>query len=350
MIREGEVIMERIKSLLKKPFALGVIGLLVGLIIGLVVLGWWLWPVTWVNGAPSNLSEAYQTHFLCMTIDSYIRNNDQNLMNMRWGSLGDNGRALLQKLNYKDCHFSSSAEIDNFRTMMNVSALPSANQNLTANQSITSTNNPISWFLLFCVLTLAAGGALAYLLIKRDKFPKLLIKTNKNPAAKTEQTPEEKFYSPTEPTVGEGLKEKPMAQFMTNYKVGEDLYDESFSIDSSNGEFLGECGVGIAETIGVGDPKKVTALELWLFDKNDIQTVTKVLLSEHAFNDESIKQRLLSKGEPVLAKPGQRFIMETASLQLEARVVDLVYGRGPLPENSFFSRVTIEISVWMKVH
>jgi hypothetical protein len=44
----------------------------------------------------------------------------------------------------------------------------------------------------------------------------------------------------------------------------------------------GECGVGISETIGVGDPKKVTAFEVWLFDKNDIQTVTKVLMSAHA--------------------------------------------------------------------
>jgi len=92
----------------------------------------------------------------------------------------------------------------------------------------------------------------------------------------------------------------------------------------------------------------VTALEVWLFDKNDIQTVTKVLLSEHANNDAAIKQRLLSKGEPIVVEPGMRFLMETASLQLEAKVVDMVYARGPLPENSYFSRLTLEISVWSK--
>ena len=142
--------------------------------------------------------------------------------------------------------------------------------------------------------------------------------------------------------------EPPLAQFMTTYRQGDDLYDDSFSIDSINGEFLGECGVGIAETIGVGEPKKVTALEVWLFDKNDIQTVTKVLLSEHANNDQAIKQRLLSKGEPIVVEPGMHFLMETASLQLEAKVVDMVYARGPLPENSYFSRLTLEISVWSK--
>ena len=66
---------------------------------------------------------------------------------------------------------------------------------------------------------------------------------------------------------------------MTTYVLGDDLYDESFSIDTASGDFLGEYGVGVSETIGVGEPKKVTALEIWLFDKNDIKTATKVLMS-----------------------------------------------------------------------
>jgi len=143
-------------------------------------------------------------------------------------------------------------------------------------------------------------------------------------------------------------KEPALAQFMTTYRLGDDLYDDSFSIDSPSGEFLGECGVGITETIGVGDPKKVNALEVWLFDKNDIQTVTKVLMSAHSFNDAATRQRLAAKGETLLVEPGQHFMMETATLQLEARVVDMVYARDAMPENSHFSRLTLEISVWNK--
>jgi hypothetical protein len=45
--------------------------------------------------------------------------------------------------------------------------------------------------------------------------------------------------------------------------AGDDLYDDSFSVDSPSGDFLGECGVGISETIGVGDPKSL-GLEVWL--------------------------------------------------------------------------------------
>jgi hypothetical protein len=142
--------------------------------------------------------------------------------------------------------------------------------------------------------------------------------------------------------------EAPIAQFMTSYKLGTDLYDDSFSIDSPTGEFLGECGVGISETIGVGDPKKVTAFEVWLFDKNDIQTVTKVLMSEHAFNDPGMHQKLVSKGEPVAVEPGKTVLLETATLQLEARVVDMGYGTGALPVNSYLERLTLELAIWPK--
>ena len=143
-------------------------------------------------------------------------------------------------------------------------------------------------------------------------------------------------------------EETPMSQFMTTYMLGDDLFDDSFSIDNPSGEFLGECGVGISEAIGVGEPKKVAAFEIWLFDKNDIQTVTKVLMSEHAFTDDNLRDRLAAKGEPFQSDPGAEVVLETATLRLVARVVDMAYGGGAMPENSYFERVTLELAVWPK--
>jgi len=140
--------------------------------------------------------------------------------------------------------------------------------------------------------------------------------------------------------------EKPVAQFMSTYMFGDDLYDESFTFDAPNGEFLGECGVSVSEIIGVGEPKKISAFEVWLFDKNDIQTVTKVLMSEHVFSDPVLRQRLEMKGEPILAEAGKLFELQTASLRMEARIVDLTYGDLPLPPQSYFQRATIELAVY----
>lgn len=350
--------MDKIKDFFRKPIGLGLIGLIIGMVIGLVVLGWGIWPVQWTDARPVDLQSDYQRDYLCMIIDSYIRNQDNELMQLRWDGLADRGEELLNMLTPAACRFTSDAEVEAFKEIVNIQLVPSEitdessvvetgkDDSATTEEDSPSDVQTISILPLAILIlaTLTVGGVLIFLMIKRSKGPS--VNGGKSPKfvipkikkkSKVEQE-DKKTYT----------KESPIAQFMTTYRQGDDLYDDSFSIDSVRGEFLGECGVGIAETIGVGDPKKVTALEVWLFDKNDIQTVTKVLMSEHANNDPALRQRLLSKGEPILIEPGMRFILETASLQLEAHVVDMLYARGPLPENSYFSRLTLEVSVWQK--
>jgi hypothetical protein len=161
------------------------------------------------------------------------------------------------------------------------------------------------------------------------------------PAARVAEEPPE-WLATTHP-VGGAPTSPALGHFVTSYALGNDTYDESFSIETSAGEFLGECGVGISETIGVGDPDKVTAFEVWLFDKNDIRTVTQVLMSEHAFNDPDLRGGLASKGEPILAQVNQPMVLETATLILEVMVTERIYGTGALPPNSFFERLTLEL-------
>jgi len=151
-----------------------------------------------------------------------------------------------------------------------------------------------------------------------------------------------------EPVAWEAEGAVPLTQFVTSYTLGDDFYDPSFSIEKANGDFLGECGVGISEDIGVGDPKKITAMEVWLFDKNDIRTVTKVLMSDYAFHDEALRTSLASKGDLIPVEKGAEIVLETATLVLRARMLELEYGEGQLPTASFFKRVKMEIGAWVK--
>jgi len=350
--------MDKIKEIFKNPISFGIIGLIVGMVIGLIALGWGVWPVKWTDAAPTDLQIDFQGDYLCMVIDSYIRNQDDELLQLRWQGLGENADELLNTLTPTVCRFNSTVEIEAFKEIVDLQiTVPEITSEELVEEETdigvvdTGAETPgevktisIVPLAILILLTLVVGGILIFLMIKRSKG-------NSGGKVKASKVVIPKNYSEGqlkrkgEKTV---ITESPIAQFMTTYRQGDDLYDDSFSIDSVNGEFLGECGVGIAETIGVGDPKKVTALEVWLFDKNDIQTVTNVLMSEHANSDPALRQRLLSKGEPILIEPGMRFIMETASLQMEAHVIDMVYARGPLPENSYFSRLTLEVSVWPK--
>jgi hypothetical protein len=160
-------------------------------------------------------------------------------------------------------------------------------------------------------------------------------------------------YSPVSAPVsddagGAGQQITPIAGFQTTYTRGHDTYDESFSIENTAGDFLGECGVGLSETLGADAPKNVTAFEVWLFDKNDIRTVTKVVMSDHAYFDEAIKAKLAPKGEPVLARPNETIVLETASLIINAEITEMDYGSGSLEPQSFFERFTVELSAWAK--
>jgi len=350
--------MDKIKGFFKNPNSYGLVGLIVGMVIGLVALGWGVLPVKWIDAAPTDLQIDYQRDYLCMTIDSYIRNQDDQLMQLRWDGLGEDADELLNTLTPAVCRFTSAAEIDAFKEIVGFQIdIPEVIveefvEEETELGYLDFEDEPIQDaktisiipLAILILLTLIVGGILVFLMIRKTKGES---SGRKIKAAKF-VIPKNNNEEQTKQKIEKSVKDSPLAQFMTTYRQGDDLYDDSFSIDSVNGEFLGECGVGIAETIGVGDPKKVTALEVWLFDKNDIQTVTKVLMSEHANSDSALRQRLLSKGEPILIEPGMRFLMETESLQLEAHVIDMVYARGPLPENSYFSRLTLEVSVWPK--
>ncbi len=140
----------------------------------------------------------------------------------------------------------------------------------------------------------------------------------------------------------------PVTRHISIYTPGRQ-YDDSFSIETSDEEFLGECGVAISETIGVGTPEKVSAIEVWLFDKEDfVRTLTKVFASEHAFNDPAIRSKLEPKGEIVMVQPGAVAVLETNTLRLQARIVDVQYGTGPLPANSHFDKLTVELATWRK--
>lgn len=128
-------------------------------------------------------------------------------------------------------------------------------------------------------------------------------------------------------------------------------FDDSFAIEDARNddEFLGECGAVVSETIGVGDQEKVTAIEVWLFDKDDfVRTLTGVFASEYAYSDPAIRSKLDPKGPVVLAQPGAVITLETNTLRFQARIVDMAYGAGPLPANSFFDKVTVELLAWRK--
>jgi len=336
--------MNQIREYLKRPLVIGILGIVVGLIVGLVI-GWGLWPVQWSDAAPTNLHPGWQDMWLKMAIISYGVTGDAATAKVEFDALGDTGADTLARMKANpggiEPNLVSQFEAAVSSTqVLPATAAPGVTPTATAAKGARS--NLVTLLIVLCVVTLLVGAAIvAYFVLQGRKRA-----GGVEPAVQISSTEVE---TPAEwtnyPAPGE---QAPMAQFMATYKAGDDLFDDSFSVDSPSGEFLGECGVGISETIGIGVPKKVTAFEIWLFDKNDIQTVTKVLMSAHAFSDPAIRQKLEAKGEPFQATSGGQTVLETATLRLVARVVDMAYGQGALPENSYFDSLVLELAIWQK--
>ncbi len=138
---------------------------------------------------------------------------------------------------------------------------------------------------------------------------------------------------------------RPLAQFLSTYTFGDDRYDISFAIEDGE-EYLGECGVGITETLGAAKPKKVQALEVWLFDKHDINTTNGFLVGEPALSYVALQGKQVRKDALVAARPGEEIRLETAMLRLRARVVDVAYGDEANRPRSYFARLTLKLGVW----
>ena len=341
--------MEAILEQIKKPIVLAAIAatFVVGLLFGLIVLGWWLMPVEWTNAAPADLSADYQAEYMRMAVESYKLNLDTQMAKARYNTLGEDKATqalfivkqnLGTSLNANDIRaFEAAVQAPAVTILPTTAAQPGTSEPKTSSGG--STLFLIVLLMLGLTVLFGAGLGFMFLMRQRNTGPRTVTPAMEaNEAARHAQ-----FTDFSAQELG-----NPIQQFMASYKIGDDLFDDSFSIDSASGEFLGECGVGISDTIGVGDPKKVTGFEVWMFDKNDIQTITKVMMSNHAFNDNGIRNRLATKGEPVLAEPNVQVILETATLRLTARIVDLNYGEGALPPQSYFDSLIIELAVWQK--
>ncbi len=319
------------------------IGVVAGLVLGLgigLIFAYWIAPLKWTDVAPQDLRADYGAYYWELVAESYQKHGDLELARKQLGPWTDRKRT---EEALKRAHIEASPEIQIVLESLSkkvVGATPTPAATAVPGKSKPSSGTILSKLPLVggCLLVLVLVGVIALLIVRMRK------RKGKKPVVE-EEVPE---WAATARVEGGEPSVPPLGHFVTSYSLGNPSYEESFSIETGEGEFLGECGVSVSELIGSGEPEKVTAFEVWLFDKNDIRTVTKVLMSEHAFNDPDLRASLAPKGEAVLAQANQPMVLETATLRVEAMVTEMSYGEGPLPPNSFFERLTVELVAFRK--
>ncbi len=336
--------MEYIDRIGRANLIKGVVIFLVGLAIGWLAIGWGLWPVQYYDTDPQDLRPSHKEAWILMVADSYGLNQDDEaaqgrLQGFEESEVGEIISSLIARAE-EEGDLPAAQRLRDLAGAVGI-ALPGALPEATPTpvpvargpSILRSLGLVLVLFLLVALVVVGGGVALARWRERREKAPL-------HPA------PKEELIS------WEVAEEAPLGQFVTTYTLGDDGYDISFNIETPAGEFYGACGVGFSEVIGEGAPDKITAFEVWLFDKTDpdnVQTVTKVLMSEHAYGDEALREKMKDRGEAVLVERGKSIAIEAVGLQVRAQIVDFAYGVSPdLPPNSFFERLTTELTPRMK--
>jgi len=328
---------------------LALVLLAVGLVIGLAI-GWMT-----VEFKPS-------ADDVVMVADSFALNPNVDLAKTRLKGLSKTEQeTILNRLIEDRTKRGLVREVERLTTLgqalgLNISgvgALPTATRSGSASSSAPTQPTPAGGIgvlpiilgILFIVLLVAAAGLVFFTRILptlRQRRAPRQFQPSAQPRAGVVSTPGTDLRYGAAPAPTTSASE--LGRFVPTYTLGNDNYDTSFSLETSKGEFLGECGMGVSETIGEGKPDKVTAFDVWLFDKADVRTVTQILMSDYAFKDPTIRTKLATKGEAILAEKGKTLHLETRSLAIDAHVVELVYATNPnLPPNSHFQKLVVEI-------
>lgn len=337
--------MQKLNEFLQRRIWLGLlIALMLGLALGMP-LGWL--TVSWRPSADDVAAVA----------DSYSLNNDVALAKARLQGLSKDELArILTKLVNDSTAANRPLEAERYAGLaqaLGVTLVPAAPVTPGPTPAPTrvtggvpalpvpNVNTLVTFGLVFLVV---AALAMAVILFALRVLPRLqtarATRAPLFPFGAAKPAAREGAAAPTAATTLPGG----LGRFVASYTLGEDNYDVSFSLETARQEFLGECGMGISEKIGEGPPDKVTAFDLWLFDKADVRTVTQILMSAHAFDDPGLRAKLATKGGALRAEKGKPVTLETQSLRIDAEIKELVYATSPgLPPNSHFQKLTVEI-------
>ena len=325
--------MEMIKQHRNRLILAGLIVLIAGIMIGLLY-GYVIDPVEWVDAPIELTRNDIQEDYLRMAIDSYKFYFDPTMAYYRWQELGSAGPKTLARI-------MASPDIQGTEAVKRFKDLVTIQDTITATTACEGVNTGTSSNLcLYLWLgTVILGGGSGFYFYSRLRNQIVTAAPPRKPAPKKAQG-----WVDKQPSISlNGVP--PLVHTMTTFMMGDDLFDESFSIDTPSGEFLGECGIGVVSTIDDETPKKVNAFDIWLFDKNEIHTKSIVLMSDQAYNDEILVTKLKNKGLPILAEVGGEISLKTTHLLMSARVVDMLCEEGQPQECLYFQRLSLEIFV-----
>lgn len=345
---------ESLKSLIQnKPILTLAICLVVGLILGLVY-GYLINPVEWVDAPIDVTRQDLQEDYLRMAIDSYQIHKNDLLAITRWQELGENANDILNTIKYApgDQGWEAVYEFEKTVTIRDASPVD------IECETVQGTN--ISLYILWGGTTLLVIGLAIFFYFQTVPSTRTVGSQHHTGIKRPEAFKNARFVAPKPFLETEHVKntlesdhlrfdyDPPLVSHIWTFVMGEDHFDESYCIDAKDGHFLGECGIEIAKTIENSTPKRPTAFDIWLFDKNEINTQSIILMSHNAYDNELLRAQFEMKGKPILAEIGKEIGINTDHLVMRIRVLDMICAQNEPGRCEYFQRLSLDVNIWQQ--
>jgi hypothetical protein len=344
--------LQNLKTFLQnKLVVVAAIGLGLGVAFGLVY-GYLINPVEWTDTSMEAARVELQEDYLRMAIDSYRLYGNKLLAITRWQELGAAAPKTLEKIKYAPGDLGWEAVLAFEQTVTIINNAPGSAES----ESTTAGNNNLCIFLWSMTTLLVIGLAVFFYgrtqpIASRPQlkvsqiFPMWEARRTAHPVSlKEEEEIEEAFQSEQ----AQFLKNPPLVNYIWTYAMGDDQFEETHSIDTAAGDFLGECGIEIVKTMDSGKPKKVTAFDIWLFDKNEINTRSIILMSHNAYENDILRAQFEMKGKPTLAEIGKEIEVKTDNLLMRMRVLDMICAQVEGGKCEYFQRLSLDVNIWQE--
>lgn len=333
-----------------------VVAFIVGLLIGWFLFGWQIAPVQWSNATMQDLRAADQQMFLAAQAEAFALTQDSRQAVERLQTLGTQQQVadLSAQVVQQAEAAGDMVTADRVRAMTSAVGLTVPAAAAAATPAAEPAAQPAdqqgggNLFTVLGLVLLVGGIALAAWLLLRgrsapaeeeeEEFATEILVEEPLPPARSGRPAGAAAAAPAAERSGAGQ------EFMAAFDQGDVSYDQSFDIEGADGSYWGECGMTLSETVQ-GDPQRATALEVWLFDKSDIRTVTKVLMSDYAYGNQALREKLSSRGDAVLLAPDLGFVLDAQTLRLMGKIVAMEYDDSQAPARGAIRKLRVQLRV-----
>jgi hypothetical protein len=336
-----------------------IILLCVGLFIGLV-WGYLLFPVEFSGAAPNRLTENAQEQWIRMVAvgsTNQVRYTPDNAITLL-EVIPNPQEEIQEMLSSDELPTTDRQALQNLQNIVQSQEINAA-EPITGPGFVASTLQILLAFLLVLIVTpilvvvwrlliypnVVAGAIDRFRQMTDTEYREQRERDRAAQEAAREQA-EFRRKMREESSADEELGE-PVMQNLSIFDPGRN-YDDSFEIElpqDQGGDFLGQCGAAVSPAV-----TEPVAVEIWLFDMFSQQNLKKVFVTETAWNDPSIKSRLMDDNDLddpqrdiQVAGEGASLVVDSDKLRLKGTLQDLTV----TPDGKFES-FKMPVVAWQK--